>query len=88
MTTSPAAPVADALSTPEGTATDPPPRPPQKPLPFDCCESGCARCVFDVYDEELAGYESALAAWRERQRGADDHPDAAGSSGHRDPTLP
>lgn len=47
-------------------ATDPPPRPPAKPLPFDCCESGCERCVFDVYAEELDHYVSAMAAWRER----------------------
>lgn len=48
------------------TACDPPPTPPPKPLPFDCCESGCDRCVFDTYADELAHYQSALAAWRAR----------------------
>jgi len=55
---------------------DPPPTPPEKPLAFDCCESGCDRCVFDVYAEELAFYEAELAAWRARNPGLD--PDEAG----------
>ena len=46
--------------------SDPPPIPPEKPLAMDCCESGCDRCVFDVYAEELAHYEAVLAAWRRR----------------------
>lgn len=29
-----------------------PPRP-EPPLPSDCCGSGCARCVNDVYAEAL-----------------------------------
>lgn len=33
-----------------------PPPPPEKPLPGDCCGSGCARCVWDVYYEELEEY--------------------------------
>ena len=45
---------------------DLPPTPPEKPLAFDCCESGCDRCVFDIYAEELAFYEAELAAWRDR----------------------
>ncbi|KAI3726531.1 hypothetical protein L1987_66329 [Smallanthus sonchifolius] len=32
------------------------PPPPEKPLPEDCCGSGCVRCVWDVYFEELAEY--------------------------------
>src|SRR3546814_4375754 len=48
---------------------DLPPSPPEKPLAFDCCESGCDRCVFDIYAEELAFYEAELAAWRERNPG-------------------
>ncbi len=56
------------------TATDRPPSPPQKPLPFDCCESGCDRCVFAIYADDLAHYHSALAAWRARNPGRD--PDA------------
>ncbi|MGH8076788.1 MAG: oxidoreductase-like domain-containing protein [Lysobacter sp.] len=58
--------VSSASPPARGTPPDPPPLRPQRPLPFDCCESGCARCVFDIYDEELASYESALVAWRAR----------------------
>ncbi|KAH7519964.1 hypothetical protein FEM48_Zijuj08G0093300 [Ziziphus jujuba var. spinosa] len=32
------------------------PPPPEKPLPGDCCGSGCVRCVWDVYYEELEEY--------------------------------
>lgn len=54
---------------------DLPPVPPEKPLPSDCCESGCDRCVFDIHAEELAHYEQQLAAWRARNPGLD--PDEA-----------
>lgn len=50
---------------------DSPPVPPEKPLPADCCESGCDRCVLDIYAEELAHYDTQLAAWRERHPGED-----------------
>ncbi|XWS42118.1 hypothetical protein CRYUN_Cryun17cG0141500 [Craigia yunnanensis] len=30
--------------------------PPDKPEPGDCCGSGCVRCVWDVYYEELEAY--------------------------------
>lgn len=39
------------------------PVPPEKPLPADCCDSGCDRCVHEIYAEELAHYEQRLAAW-------------------------
>ncbi len=45
--------------------------PPQKPLPFDCCESGCAVCVYDLYADELAHYQSALTDWQARNPGCD-----------------
>lgn len=32
------------------------PPPPEKPLPDDCCGSGCVRCVWDIYYEELEAY--------------------------------
>ncbi|KAF8102994.1 hypothetical protein N665_0189s0044 [Sinapis alba] len=32
------------------------PPPPEKPEPGDCCGSGCVRCVWDVYYEELEEY--------------------------------
>lgn len=33
------------------------PPPPEKPLPGDCCGSGCVRCVWDIYYEELEEYK-------------------------------
>ncbi|KAJ0964234.1 hypothetical protein J5N97_029356 [Dioscorea zingiberensis] len=36
-------------------------QPPEKPLPGDCCGSGCVRCVWDVYYEELEAYNKSLA---------------------------
>ncbi len=42
--------------------------PPEKPLPMDCCGSGCPMCVLDIYDAALARYETELAAWEARQR--------------------
>ncbi|KAJ3692756.1 hypothetical protein LUZ60_011851 [Juncus effusus] len=35
--------------------------PPEKPLAGDCCGSGCVRCVWDVYYEELEDYNKKLA---------------------------
>ncbi|KAI9164850.1 hypothetical protein LWI28_003232 [Acer negundo] len=35
----------------------PPPPLPEKPEPGDCCGSGCVRCVWDVYYEELEAYD-------------------------------
>lgn len=32
------------------------PPPPEKPEPGDCCGSGCVRCVWDVYYDELDEY--------------------------------
>lgn len=32
------------------------PPPPEKPLPGDCCGSGCVRCVWDIYYDELEDY--------------------------------
>lgn len=37
------------------------PTPPEKPLPGDCCGSGCVRCVWDLYYEELEEYNSLLS---------------------------
>lgn len=55
--------------------TDPRPIPPEQPLPTDCCGSGCAVCVNDAYEEELAFYRTRLAAWRARHPQADDAAD-------------
>lgn len=45
---------------------DPCPTPPEKPLPTDCCGSGCPVCVLDAYDEAWHRYRSELAAWQRR----------------------
>ncbi|XP_020202852.1 uncharacterized protein LOC109788519 [Cajanus cajan] len=45
---------------PHDTNQNPPkqiPPPPEKPEPGDCCGSGCVRCVWDVYYEELEEYD-------------------------------
>ncbi|MFL9962912.1 oxidoreductase-like domain-containing protein [Paraburkholderia sediminicola] len=45
---------------------DPPPQPPAQPDLDDCCHSGCNPCVFDLYDEALERYRTALAEWQAR----------------------
>lgn len=47
---------------------DPAPQRPAEPDAADCCGEGCARCVYDVYDEAIERHEAALVAWRVRQR--------------------
>ena len=37
------------------------PPPPEKPEPGDCCGSGCVRCVWDVYYDELEDYNKQLS---------------------------
>lgn len=32
--------------------------PPEKPMPGDCCGSGCVRCVWDAYYDELEEYNN------------------------------
>jgi len=51
------------------------PQPPPRPDPDACCGSGCALCVFDLYELELDRYRQALRAWRER------HPEAPPAAG-------
>jgi len=48
-------------------AVEAPPTPPVEPEALDCCGEGCVRCVFDVYDEALQRYRSAMAVWNARQ---------------------
>ncbi len=55
--------------TTDPTVPDPRPQPPDKPLPMECCESGCPVCVYDIYTIELEAYRAALAAWLERNPG-------------------
>jgi hypothetical protein len=54
---------------PPDDAADPKPQPPAEPGPHDCCHSGCAWCVYDLYYEDLERYRSALAAWESRRAG-------------------
>ncbi|MEF9977619.1 MAG: oxidoreductase-like domain-containing protein [Thermomonas sp.] len=50
---------------------DPRPQPPERPLPSDCCDSGCPVCVHDLYAEEVIAHRQALAAWLQRHPTAD-----------------
>ena len=43
-------------SSPAASPAELPPKP-QAPEPGDCCGGGCARCVFDVYDEMLERWQ-------------------------------
>ncbi|MCA1245171.1 oxidoreductase-like domain-containing protein [Massilia sp. MS-15] len=43
------------------------PVPPLAPELEDCCRSGCVPCVFDLYEDALARYQEALAAWEAAQ---------------------
>jgi hypothetical protein len=41
------------------------PDPPEEPLPADCCERGCDRCVFAVYYEAIDAWRQDIErAWR------------------------
>ncbi|PWF49337.1 oxidoreductase-like domain-containing protein [Massilia glaciei] len=44
----------------------PAPIPPVQPGLEDCCRGGCTPCVFELYDEALTRYETALARWKSR----------------------
>jgi hypothetical protein len=48
-------------------ASDPAPVPPHEPALEDCCQSGCAPCIFDLYQEALERYRIALQTWQRRQ---------------------
>ena len=43
------------------------PDPPEKPLPTECCGSGCRPCVLDVYQEQLQEW-SRLAGMSPEER--------------------
>jgi|AntRauMFilla1563_2_1112583.scaffolds.fasta_scaffold06584_2 hypothetical protein len=30
---------------------------PERPLPSECCESGCSICIFDLYADRLKAYK-------------------------------
>jgi len=46
---------------------DPAPIAPIRPDDGDCCQSGCQRCVFDLYDDAVERYRAELAAWEARR---------------------
>jgi len=48
------------------SSADPRPEPPVRPDRDDCCNGGCERCVFDLYEDALDRYREALAAWHAR----------------------
>lgn len=56
--------------TPAIADNDPPPVPPERPAPEECCNSGCIPCVYDLYDEAMDRYREALKAWRARHEPA------------------
>ncbi|MFL0805887.1 MAG: oxidoreductase-like domain-containing protein [Oceanobacter sp.] len=43
----------------------------EKPLPpgdFECCESGCSRCVWDVYLEDLQEWKQQQQQQQQQQQ--------------------
>tara|TARA_R110002020_G_scaffold37705_21_gene113748 strand:- start:7578 stop:8663 length:1086 start_codon:yes stop_codon:yes gene_type:complete len=48
---------------------DPRPVQPEAPLPTDCCDGGCAVCVFDSHAEDMDHYREQLAQWQARNPG-------------------
>ncbi|SIT47028.1 conserved hypothetical protein [Paraburkholderia piptadeniae] len=52
---------------------DPCPTPPTRPDPDECCHSGCDTCIFDLYEDELTRYRTALAAWEARHAKTSGH---------------
>lgn len=45
------------------------PQKPEPPADDECCMSGCAICVYDLYDESLEAYDQSLDALRTSLRG-------------------
>lgn len=37
---------------------------PERPIPSDCCNSGCSICVYDLYNDRLKAYK----LWKENQQ--------------------
>jgi hypothetical protein len=53
--------------TPAARDDDSAPQAPSRPSPDECCQGGCARCVFDLYEDMLDRYRVELAAWHARR---------------------
>lgn len=54
-------------ASPDSSADDPRPTPPQQPELEDCCNSGCSPCIFDLYQDAMERYRVELAEWEARQ---------------------
>ena len=54
------------------TDDDPKPQPPVEPDALDCCGEGCVPCIYDIHEQAMERYRTALAAWLAR------HPEASG----------
>ncbi|ORZ20744.1 oxidoreductase-like protein [Absidia repens] len=53
------------------------PLPEKPPPPENCCMSGCAYCVYDIYQEDMESYKHDMSALRQRFANADqDLPEA------------
>lgn len=50
-----------------GALPDAKPVPPREPEAYECCQSACTPCVYDLYGDAYSRYESVLAEWRARQ---------------------
>ena len=37
-----------------------PPRPPEKPQPYECCNRGCCPCIFDYYWDALERWKTTV----------------------------
>jgi hypothetical protein len=48
-------------------ADDPPPAAPARPNADDCCQGGCARCVYDLYEDAMERYRAEVVAWHARR---------------------
>ncbi|SAK91924.1 hypothetical protein AWB82_06541 [Caballeronia glebae] len=57
----------ETMNDPSRSIDDPRPTPPERPLPEECCQSGCNPCIFDLYRQALERYEDELNAWEARQ---------------------
>ena len=56
------------MTTASELADDPKPEPPRAPEQWECCQSGCDPCVYDLYWQAVDRYEAALRAWEARQK--------------------
>lgn len=48
------------------------PKRPREPAPSDCCGSGCSRCVWDVYFDDLAKYEESIQEQKTQEEDFED----------------